>query len=113
HRGDAVHHRVGRQNRWTDAHDLRHRSAVANQFEDLRGDQRHGFRMIQLETAAAALTRELAGREDEQLVDFPRREVHGGAPEAESYYSLTACAARDDSADAPAMAGAMRRKPAR
>src|ERR1051326_2823880 len=78
HVGDAVHHGVGGEDRGSDAHDLGHRSAVANELEDLRGDERDRLGMIELQAARARLARELGGREDEELVDFARREVHVG-----------------------------------
>ena len=60
-----------------EAHDLGDRSAVADQLEDLRRDQRDRFGMIQFEAARAALSRELAGGKNQQLVDFARSQMHG------------------------------------
>ena len=67
------------KNRRADAHDVGDRLAVANQLEDGRRNQRDGFRMIQLEPAIATLARQFARRENEELVDFAWREMHGGA----------------------------------
>jgi len=75
HFGNAFHDRVGWKNGRSEAHDLGDRTAVANQFEDFRGDEGHSLRMIQLETARTAFARQLAGRKDQQFVDFSRREV--------------------------------------
>ena len=58
--------------------------AVADHLEDLRGDERHRFGMIQLQAARAPLAREFAGRKDQQLVDFARSEMHGAASYASS-----------------------------
>ena len=49
---------------------------VANHLENLGGDERDRFRVIQLQAAGAALSRELAGRKNQQLVDFARSEMH-------------------------------------
>src|SRR5580765_4702261 len=78
HRRHPVHHGVGRQNRRAEAHDLGNRTAVADQLEDLGGDQSDRFGMIELESAGAAFARQLAGRKNQQLVDFSRRQMHGG-----------------------------------
>src|SRR5215468_12759790 len=76
HLAYAFHHAVQRENRRPDAHDLGNRSSVADQFEDFRGDQRNRFRMIEPEPAGAPPSRELAGAEDEELVDFARYQMH-------------------------------------
>ena len=76
HLRHAFHHRLGRENRRSDAHDLGDRLAVAYQLQDFRRDERDCFGMIELDAAIAPLPRELAGGEDEELVDFSRREMH-------------------------------------
>src|ERR1051325_6742416 len=48
-------HGVERKNRRPRAHDLGDRLAVRDELEDFRGDQRHRFRMIELQATAAAL----------------------------------------------------------
>src|SRR4051812_22638603 len=88
HVGDAVHHRVDGEDRRTEAHDLGDRPTVANELEDLRGDERDRLGMIQLEAAAATLPRQLAGRKDQQLVDFARRQVHARLRKRESYCGI-------------------------
>ena len=60
-----------------EAHDLGHRSAVADHLENLRRDERDRFGMIQLQAARAPLPRQLAGGKNQQLVDFARSEMHG------------------------------------
>ena len=65
-----------------EAHDLGDRSAVADHLEDLRGDERDRFGMIQLQAARPALARELAGGKNQQLVDFARGEMHGRSLES-------------------------------
>ena len=67
--------------------------AVANQLEDLRGDERDRFGMIQLEAAGPPLARQLAGGKNQQLVDFSRGQMHGALRRRRSYssgYSFTA-----------------------
>src|SRR3954470_11074345 len=76
HRRDPVHHRAGVEHRRAEAHDLGDGPAVADHLEDLGGDQRDRLRMIQFQTARAPLARQLAGRKDQELVDFARGEVH-------------------------------------
>ena len=77
-------HRIGRQYRDAHAHDLGDGPAVTNHLQDLRRDERHRFRMIQLQAPRPALAREFAGRKNQQLVDFAWREMHG----SRSYASL-------------------------
>ena len=64
HRRD-VHDIFAPQHRGTEAHELRHRAAVAGTFEDGRGDQRDGFRIVELEAARLATLGDQRGREDE------------------------------------------------
>src|SRR5262249_47539916 len=73
---------LGCEDRRAEAHDLGDGPAVANQLEDLGRDERDGFGMVQLQAARAPLARELAGRKNEQLVDFAWREVHRRSPRA-------------------------------
>src|SRR5262245_37049167 len=76
HLAYAFHHGVQRKNRRTDARDLGNRLSVADELEDFGSDQRHRFRMIELQPARAPSTRELASAEDEELVDFTRNQMH-------------------------------------
>ena len=50
---------------------------VADRFQQLGGNQGHGFGIIQQQFARAALPRQFAGRGDQQLVNFSRREMYG------------------------------------
>ena len=77
HLDHTFHHGVERKNRRPRAHDLGDRLAVTDELEDFRGDQRHRFRMIELQATAAALLASSPVGEDEELVDFAGRQVHG------------------------------------
>src|SRR5215510_11709237 len=76
HVGHPFHHGAERKNSRPDAHDLRDRLAVAYELEDLGGDQRNRFRMIELHAAGKSFSRELAGAEDEELFDVTRSQAH-------------------------------------
>ena len=66
-----------RQNLRSQAHEFRHRLSIADFFEQFRRDESDGFGIVELQAAALSLSRELTGREDHQLVDFARCQVHG------------------------------------
>src|SRR5262249_29683746 len=65
HLAYTFHHGIARKNRRPNARDLRDRLPVADEFEDFGGDQRDRLRMIELQTAGAPFSSELAGAEDE------------------------------------------------
>ena len=46
HLADALHHIVGRENTRAKAHHFGDGSSVADQLENLRRDERDGFRMV-------------------------------------------------------------------
>src|SRR5262249_45753828 len=76
HLADTFHHRVARENRRPDARDLRDGLAVADELEDFGGDERNGLRVIELQGAGAPSSRQLAGAEDEELVDLAWSQVY-------------------------------------
>src|SRR5262250_2448489 len=76
HLRHSLHHVVATEDAEPGLHQLRHAPPVANALEDLRGDERERFRMIELETAPAAPPRDFGRGEDEQLLLLTRSEVH-------------------------------------
>src|SRR5262249_52428984 len=78
HLGNALHDVVAPEDRLTRCHQLGHAAAVADAFEDIGRDDRHGFGVVELEAARATTTRDLRGREDQQLLLLPRRQMHWG-----------------------------------
>src|SRR5437867_342126 len=70
HLGHAVHHGIGAEDASAKTHDLRHRLAVANELGDFRCDEGDRFRMIELQAASPPLARQLAGRKNQEFVDF-------------------------------------------
>ena len=76
HLRHALHHVGAGQDLRAERHQLRDRPAVADALEDFRGDERDGFRMIQLETTRAPPARDVGGGEDQQLVDFAFGQSH-------------------------------------
>src|SRR5262245_27814075 len=87
HVGDTFHYGISRENRRAEAHDFGHRPAVANHFENFRGNQGDRFRMIQFESARPSLPRKFSGGKNQELVDFPWSQMHG-----DSDLCLTSCA---------------------
>ena len=77
HLTDAVHDIFPRQNAAAKAHDLGDALAFTGQFQQLSGDERDRFGMIEFEAAFSARTGELSGDEDQELIAFLRRQVHG------------------------------------
>jgi hypothetical protein len=59
------------------AHQFGDALAVARTFQNGAGDQRDGFRVVELQTARQAPFGEQAGGEDEQLVLLAGGEFHG------------------------------------
>src|SRR5262245_22014215 len=58
-------------------HQLSNRPAVARPLDNEVGNQRHTFRMIELDAALEAPARDHGSHGNEQLVLFPWNEVHG------------------------------------
>ena len=63
-----------------EVHQLGDGAAVANELEQLRGDERHRLGMVQPEAPREPLLREDAGLVKEELVDFFRSQMHGRDP---------------------------------
>jgi hypothetical protein len=76
HFGDAFHDFVAGDEGGAEAHEFRHRPAIARGLQQLGGDERDGFRVVELQPAGAAAAGEIAGDDDEQLFLFARGEVH-------------------------------------
>ena len=74
--GDAVHDICAAEKLTPEIHQFGNRAAVADEFENLCRDQRHGFRMIQPQSAREALLREKPRLVQRQLVEFVWCEVH-------------------------------------
>ena len=80
HRGDAGHHVVGGQDRRSERHQIGDAASLARAFEDFVGDDRDRFRMVELQSLGAALSRQLGGGKDRQAFQFGRREQHARSP---------------------------------
>src|SRR5688572_12080376 len=65
HLRNAVHDVVAREDGGAEAHEFGHRAAVARALEDGGGDQRHGFRVVELEAARLAAFRHQRRGEEE------------------------------------------------
>lgn len=70
HRGHAFHYLLGSQNGFSKRHELRHALPVARAFHDFRGDERHAFGEIQLQTAPQTPPRHVRRDDDEQFFFF-------------------------------------------
>ncbi len=70
--GHAVHDVGPAEQLPAEVHELGHRSAVADEFENLRGDERHGFRVVQPHAPRQTLLREHASLMQRELVEFVR-----------------------------------------
>src|SRR5262249_34341292 len=77
HLAHSLHHRIEREDRRADARDLSGRLAIADELEKLGGDERNRFRMIELQATGASSSGELAGGEDDELVDLAWSQMHG------------------------------------
>ena len=76
HLGDAVHAlRAGDDVRPV-AHQLGNGAAVARAFQDEIGNQRHRFRMVELDATLEPAARHHGGNRDQHLVFFPGRQIH-------------------------------------
>src|SRR5437867_958571 len=72
----ALHHVAAGEDRRAELHQLGHRAAVADTFQDLRGDERQRLRMIELEATTAPPARQLRRGEDQKLFLLARCQVH-------------------------------------
>jgi hypothetical protein len=76
HLGDALHHLAAAQETLPEVHQLRDGLSIADELEQLRGDQRDRFRVIEPKATREPLLREESGLVEEQLVDFLRAQAH-------------------------------------
>src|SRR5882757_186776 len=76
HFGDAIHHLVAGEDVGALLHQLGDAFAVARAFQDEVADQRHRFRMVELDAAIEAAARHDRGHRNQQFVFFPRRQIH-------------------------------------
>src|SRR5262245_15655653 len=84
HLGHALHDVVAGEHGHPEGHQVGHRAPVPDALEELGGDQRYRFRIVEAEAPAPPAAGEIARREDHQLVLLARCQVHGlrrsGAP---------------------------------
>src|SRR5436190_7623296 len=76
HLGDAIHHLIARKHVSARLHQLGNGLAVARAFENEIGDQRHAFRMIELDAAVEAAARYHRSHGNQQLVLFTWGKMH-------------------------------------
>src|SRR6266446_9205853 len=76
HLGDAFHDVIAPEDRLPGGHQLGDGAAVADAFEDLRGDEGDRLRVIELEAASTPAPRHFGGGEDQEFFLLPGREVH-------------------------------------
>jgi hypothetical protein len=77
HLGDTFHHIGLREDGRAEAHQFRHRLPIAGAFEDLVGDDRDRFGIIQLQSPLLTPARKVGGDHDEKFFLVARREMHG------------------------------------
>ena len=80
HFRNARHHLPAAEESAAHVHQFRNASAVANQFEHLRGDQRHALGIIEPKSARQPLLRQEAGVVQQELIDIAWRQVHELSP---------------------------------
>ena len=76
HLGHLVHDVCAAEQLTAEIHQLRDRAAVANEFHDLRADQRDRFRIVEAQPAREALLCEIAGLMQRELVELVRCQMH-------------------------------------
>ena len=74
--GDAGQHLRPAEHPPAQVHQLGHAPAVADELEELRGDERHRLRVVQPQAAGQALLGENARAVKDELVDVTRRQMH-------------------------------------
>ena len=73
----AIHDLGAPEQPAAEVHQLGDAAAVADELEQLGGDQRDRLRMVEAEPAREALLGQMAHAVKQQLVDFAGDEVHG------------------------------------
>jgi len=76
---DAGHDLAAAEEAAAEVHEFGDRAAVADEFEDLGGDEGDGFRVVEAEAAGEAFLGEEAGVVEEEFFDFVGGEVHAGS----------------------------------
>ena len=76
HLWDALHHLGAGEHMGAVAHEIGDAFAVARAFQDEIGDQRHRFRVVELDAALEPAARHHGGHGDQQFVLFARRQIH-------------------------------------
>lgn len=77
HSGHAGHDLVTAEKLPPEIHQLRDAAPIADELQQLRGDERDGLGMVQPPPAREALLREKSSLMQRELVEFARRKVHG------------------------------------
>ena len=77
HLRHAGHDLVAAQQLAAEIHQLGNALAVADEFKEHGGDERHGFGMVQLHAAGQSLLRERARLMQREFVEFSWGEMHG------------------------------------
>lgn len=75
HLRNPLHDIVAGQDLPPKRHQVGDRPSVADPFENLRGDQRHRFRIVELEATPLPFFRQLGGQIDKELFLFPRGQM--------------------------------------
>src|SRR4051812_24796174 len=78
--GNAGHRLVSAEKFFAEIHEFGDRPSVANEFEQLRGDERDGLGMVQADAASETFLREKTRVVQEQLVNFARAQMHTLSP---------------------------------
>src|SRR5437870_2031324 len=76
HLRHSLHHAVAAEDVEARRHQVGDAPAVANPLENLGGDQRQRFGVVELETATTSPARDFGGGEHEELLLLTRGEVH-------------------------------------
>ena len=76
HVGDAVEDIGSAQQPATQIHQLGHRAAVADEFQELCRDERRGLDVIEAQAPRQALLRQHTRLVEDQLVDLARCQMH-------------------------------------
>jgi hypothetical protein len=76
HFGNAGHDLIAPEKFAAEFHQFGHGAAVANEFEELRGDECDAFGVVQAQAAREALLREEAGVVKKQFINVARSKMH-------------------------------------